>query len=243
CPLADAKAACFVKRPHGDQAAFGHACKPQAGPEPSGSGPARRKRDFGSRAATGEEELRLRIAGQDRASARELRNPAGPRASAHGPSGGTEASAEDPVFSGILASARMPKRWERGASSGLPSGEPPGLRPCRGAGGETGKRLRPKEGLRRKRRGNPRFRRRGPEVIISGDLATDAQIHVDGRIDGNVHCATLCQGPAGIIAGNIIADEARLCGTVEGTVSARNIVVEATARIMGDIAYETISIE
>ena len=83
----------------------------------------------------------------------------------------------------------------------------------------------------------------GPEVIISGDLATDAQIHVDGRIDGNVHCASLCQGPAGIIAGNIIADEARLCGTVEGTVSARNVVVEATARIMGDIAYETISIE
>jgi cytoskeletal protein CcmA (bactofilin family) len=83
----------------------------------------------------------------------------------------------------------------------------------------------------------------GPEVIISGDLATDAQIHVDGRIDGNVHCASLCQGPAGIIAGNIIADEARLCGTVEGTVSARNIVVEASARIMGDIAYETISIE
>ena len=83
----------------------------------------------------------------------------------------------------------------------------------------------------------------GPEVIISGDLATDAQIHVDGRIDGNVHCASLCQGPAGIIAGNIIADEARLCGTVEGTVSARIIVVEASARIMGDVAYETISIE
>jgi hypothetical protein len=106
---------------------------------PSGRGPARRKRDFGSRTATGEEELRLRIAGQDRASARELRNPAGPRASAYGPSGGTEASVEDPVFSGILASATMPKRWERGASSGLPSGEPPGPRPCRGARGETGK--------------------------------------------------------------------------------------------------------
>ena len=83
----------------------------------------------------------------------------------------------------------------------------------------------------------------GSEVIISGDLATDAQLHVDGRIDGNVRCAGLCQGAAGIIAGNIIADEARLAGTVEGTVSARSVVVEASARIMGDIAYETVSIE
>jgi cytoskeletal protein CcmA (bactofilin family) len=83
----------------------------------------------------------------------------------------------------------------------------------------------------------------GSEVIISGDLATDAQLHVDGRIDGNVRCAQLIQGPDGIISGNIHADEARLAGTVEGTVSAATLTVEATARILGDIAYDTIGIE
>lgn len=92
-------------------------------------------------------------------------------------------------------------------------------------------------------KGGPRLSIIGPEVIISGDLATDAQLHVDGRIDGNVRCAGLCQGASGIISGNIIADEARLAGTVEGTVSARSVVVEASARIMGDIAYEMVSIE
>jgi len=83
----------------------------------------------------------------------------------------------------------------------------------------------------------------GAEVIISGDLATDAQIHVDGRIDGNVRCAQLIQGPEGIISGNIVADDARLAGTVEGTVTAATLTVEATARILGDIAYDTIGIE
>jgi cytoskeletal protein CcmA (bactofilin family) len=83
----------------------------------------------------------------------------------------------------------------------------------------------------------------GSEVIISGDLATDAQLHVDGRIDGNVRCAQLIQGADGIISGNIVADEARLAGTVEGTVSAATITIEATARILGDIAYDTIAIE
>ena len=83
----------------------------------------------------------------------------------------------------------------------------------------------------------------GSEVIISGDLATDAQLHVDGRIDGNVRCAQLIQGGDGIISGNILADEARLAGTVEGTVSAATIAIEASARILGDIAYDTISID
>jgi cytoskeletal protein CcmA (bactofilin family) len=93
------------------------------------------------------------------------------------------------------------------------------------------------------RNGAQRMSILGAEVIISGDLATDAQIHVDGRIDGNVRCAQLIQGPDGIISGNIVADEARLAGTVEGTVSAATLTVEATARILGDIAYDTIGIE
>ncbi len=83
----------------------------------------------------------------------------------------------------------------------------------------------------------------GPEVLVSGDLATDAQLHVDGRIDGNVRCSQLVQGEAGIIAGNIHADEARVAGTVEGQVNVRTLFVEASARILGDVAYETISID
>ena len=93
------------------------------------------------------------------------------------------------------------------------------------------------------RSGGPRLSFIGSEVIISGDLATDAQLQVDGRIDGNVRCASLFQGAEGIIAGNIIAEEARLAGTVEGTVSAGILVVEAGAQILGDVAYETISSE
>jgi len=83
----------------------------------------------------------------------------------------------------------------------------------------------------------------GPETLVSGDLVTAAQLHVDGRIDGDVRCGQLIQGAEGVIAGNIHVGEARLAGTVEGTVSAGMLIVEASARILGDVAYETISIE
>lgn len=93
------------------------------------------------------------------------------------------------------------------------------------------------------RTGTPGLSFIAPETVISGDIATEGQIHVDGRVDGDVKCAQLIQGGDGVIAGSIHADDARLAGTVEGTVSARTLIVEASAKILGDVAYETISIE
>ncbi|HYD37468.1 MAG TPA: polymer-forming cytoskeletal protein [Allosphingosinicella sp.] len=82
----------------------------------------------------------------------------------------------------------------------------------------------------------------GPEVVISGDVATSAQLHVDGRIDGHVRCAQLCQGASGIVAGDIVAEEARIAGLVQGTVNAATVIVETSGRITGDVSYDTISI-
>ena len=79
-------------------------------------------------------------------------------------------------------------------------------------------------------------------MVVSGDVATSAQLHVDGRIDGNVRCAQLCEGASGVIAGDIVADEARIAGLVEGTVSAATVILEASARLAGDVSYDTISI-
>lgn len=80
------------------------------------------------------------------------------------------------------------------------------------------------------------------EVVLSGDVVTAARLHIDGRIDGHVRCATLCQGQSGIVAGDIHADDARIAGLVEGAVFAANLILEPTARIKGDITYQTISI-
>ena len=44
------------------------------------------------------------------------------------------------------------------------------------------------------------------------------------------------------MTGNIDAEEARIGGLVEGTVAARNLVLESSARIKGDIVYQTISV-
>ena len=46
-----------------------------------------------------------------------------------------------------------------------------------------------------------------------------------------------------LIEGAITAERARLSGQVKGTIAARELVILKTARIEGDVSYETLTIE
>jgi cytoskeletal protein CcmA (bactofilin family) len=83
----------------------------------------------------------------------------------------------------------------------------------------------------------------GPDVTITGDVSASVDLHVDGRIEGDVTCASLVQGEASEIAGAIRASSARLAGTVRGSIEAAHCVILATARIHGDVIYDALTIE
>ena len=83
----------------------------------------------------------------------------------------------------------------------------------------------------------------GSEVTIFGNIAGNGDIHLDGAVEGDIHCASLILGVASRIKGNITADRATLAGMVSGTVNATTLIVEKSARISGDLSYESVSIE
>jgi cytoskeletal protein CcmA (bactofilin family) len=83
----------------------------------------------------------------------------------------------------------------------------------------------------------------GADLAIKGDLVATADLHIDGKVEGYISCAALVQGESGIIEGAITAETARLAGTVTGSVNAGTLVILKTARIEGDVAYETLTIE
>lgn len=92
-------------------------------------------------------------------------------------------------------------------------------------------------------RGRGMFSVIGPDVVVTGNLAATADLHIDGRIEGDVHCSTLVQGAESKVFGNVVAEVARLAGSVEGSVRVKTLTVERSARIIGDVEYETITIE
>ena len=78
----------------------------------------------------------------------------------------------------------------------------------------------------------------GPESHVTGDVATPGQLHIDGKVIGDVHCGTLSQARAArspatstpTTPGSPADRRRRLGGT---------LLLETTARITGDVLYET----
>jgi len=83
----------------------------------------------------------------------------------------------------------------------------------------------------------------GPDIAITGDLSAKVDLHLDGKIDGNIRCAGLIQGEASEVAGAVVAENARIAGRIKGSISAEALVILKTARIEGDVTYGTLTVE
>jgi cytoskeletal protein CcmA (bactofilin family) len=91
--------------------------------------------------------------------------------------------------------------------------------------------------------GAPTFSVLGADMAIIGNIEAGADIHVDGRIEGDVTCHGLVQGETSEITGAVRAETVRIAGLVRGTIAAREVVILRTARIEGDIGYDVLTIE
>lgn len=83
----------------------------------------------------------------------------------------------------------------------------------------------------------------GADLAIKGNLTASADLHIDGKVEGDISCAALVQGESSVIEGAVKAKSARLAGTVKGSIDAGELVVLKTARIEGDVAYDALTIE
>ena len=90
---------------------------------------------------------------------------------------------------------------------------------------------------------NATFSMIGADVVITGDLSASADVHIDGRIHGDVNCLALVQGAASEMIGTITAQSAHLAGTVRGSIVVVDLVIQRSAHIVGDVHYETLTIE
>ena len=83
----------------------------------------------------------------------------------------------------------------------------------------------------------------GPDIVITGNLTAKMDLHLDGKIQGDISCAALVQGETSEVAGMVSAESARVAGKIKGSITAGTLVILATARIEGDVAYGSLTIE
>jgi len=83
----------------------------------------------------------------------------------------------------------------------------------------------------------------GADTAIAGNINATADLHVDGRVEGDITCTALVQGEGSEIVGSITVETARIAGRIDGSLTAREVVILKSARIRGDIVYDAVTIE
>ncbi len=82
-------------------------------------------------------------------------------------------------------------------------------------------------------------------TTVKGDIITEADFRIDGKIEGNINCnGKIVIGPKGVVTGNIIATNAEILGEVDGSICVNGkLILKATSIIKGDIHSQTLEIE
>jgi cytoskeletal protein CcmA (bactofilin family) len=91
------------------------------------------------------------------------------------------------------------------------------------------------------------FQRRGTVIAeglkITGSVAAEGLVEVNGHIEGDVHCTSLFVSPKAAINGGIEADRVVVNGRVEGPIRGSEVVLKSRAHVVGDIQHQRLSIE
>jgi cytoskeletal protein CcmA (bactofilin family) len=82
----------------------------------------------------------------------------------------------------------------------------------------------------------------GADITITGNIEASVDLHIEGRVNGDVRCATLILGESSSVTGKIFADRVRVSGAVDGAIETKDLAVEATARVIGDVTYDRLRV-
>jgi cytoskeletal protein CcmA (bactofilin family) len=101
----------------------------------------------------------------------------------------------------------------------------------------------PKQAARSAVTNAPGFSILGADMAIKGDVSAASDLHIDGKVTGDITCASLIQGESSEVIGNIKVDSGRLAGIVRGTIDAGDLTILKSAEIHGDVHYDALTIE
>ncbi len=80
-------------------------------------------------------------------------------------------------------------------------------------------------------------------LVMRGDLESEADILVKGKIYGNVKCKMLIVDTGALIEGGIEADEVVVRGATKGIMLTKKVRFEKTAEVDSEIHHQTFSAE
>ena len=81
------------------------------------------------------------------------------------------------------------------------------------------------------------------DLVITGEVNTDGDVQIEGRLDGNIKASTITIGEQGAVNGTIKAGLVRVRGKVTGKINATTVELAESANVLADIMQDHLTIE
>src|SRR5215472_18073693 len=80
-------------------------------------------------------------------------------------------------------------------------------------------------------------------TVIMGGIKTVGDIQIDGRVEGDLHAASVTLGHAAELIGDLFADHATVRGHVQGNVFTHHAQLATGAHVNGNLLCRTFEVE
>ena len=81
------------------------------------------------------------------------------------------------------------------------------------------------------------------DLTITGNVTSTGELHLDGRIHGDVHCVALVLGETAQLEGSVVAEDVMVRGGLIGSVRALRVMLQSQAHVEGNLFHNSLSIE
>jgi cytoskeletal protein CcmA (bactofilin family) len=83
----------------------------------------------------------------------------------------------------------------------------------------------------------------GEDLVITGNVDSKGEIHLQGNVCGNVSCVALVLGENAKLEGNVRADDVVVKGQLIGSIRAMRVTLRATSHVEGDLYHQSLAME
>ena len=90
---------------------------------------------------------------------------------------------------------------------------------------------------------SPRISTISEDLVINGTVTSKGELHLDGQVQGDVHCVTLVLGETAQVEGNVVAEEVMVRGRLIGSARALKVMLQSTAHVEGNLFHKSLALE
>ena len=77
------------------------------------------------------------------------------------------------------------------------------------------------------------------DLTITGNVESKGELHLNGRVQGDVRCVALVLGENAQLEGNVVAEDVMIRGRLIGSVRALKVMLQSTAHVEGNLVHKT----